>query len=334
MLELHKKYGPVVRVAPNELSYTDSAAVKPIYGHHNASEGFSEFAKDKKEYLRPPNGVFSMLGANSADHSRFRRLMSHSFSDRGMREMQSRIQDCVGLFIKNLSEQSRKDYQDLVQWYNWATFDMIGDLAFGESFHCLETKTTDPWIISIFRNVKAIPFIGALKRYNLEFLIPLITPKYLLEARKKNMERSAAKIETRIKGGDDRGDFWDNVIAKSDFEKGTGMTTQEMVANAGLLVLGGSETTATLLSGATYLLCKNPEVMKKLMDEVREAFNHEYEIDLISVNKLDYMFAVLDEAMRIYPPVPNQGNRVVPKGGAMVAGKWVPGGVRVLFSIL
>ncbi|KAF2183273.1 cytochrome P450 [Zopfia rhizophila CBS 207.26] len=326
-LELHKKYGPVVRVAPNELSYTDAKAWKTIYGHHNpATEGFSEFDKDRTEYLKPLNGVYSILGGNTVDHARFRRLLSHSFSEKGMREMQGRIQGYVELLIKGLKESAGQGYIDIVEWYNWTTFDMIGDLAFGESFHCLETKKTDPWIAAIFGSVKSAPFISVFRLYGLEFLIPWLAPKKLMELRKRNFQKNVTKIDERIKLGSDRGDFWDNVIEKSDFEKGTGMSREEMISNASILVLGGSETTATLLSGTTYLLLKHPQVMKKLLDEVRGAFKSEEEIDLLSVSRLDYMLAVLDAGMRIYPPVPNQGNRVVPAGGAPVSGKWVAGG--------
>ncbi|KAF2463993.1 cytochrome P450 ClCP1 [Lindgomyces ingoldianus] len=326
-LELHKKYGPVVRVAPWELSYTDSSALKAINGHHNpSSEGFGEFPKDHIEYQKPLNGIYSLLGANGPDHGRCRRLLSHSFSDQGIRAMQPRIQSYADLLVRRLVEAAGTGYIDILKWYNWTTFDMIGDLAFGESFHCLETGQTDPWIAAIFGNMKAIPFIQAIRHYNLNLLLPWLTPKKLLALRKSNYARTDAKIDERIGFGTERGDFWDVVIAKSDFEKGTGMTVEEMKSNASLLVLAGSETTATLLSGTTYLLLRNPDAMKKLIEEVRGAFKHEDEMDLMSVGKLDYMLAVLDEAMRIYPPVPNQGNRRVPSPGAMVAGKWVPGG--------
>jgi averantin hydroxylase len=328
-LALHKKYGPVVRVAPWELSYTDSAALKPIYGHHNAAtEGFSEFDKDRLEIVKPANGTYSILGAFAPDHSRFRRLFSHSFSEKGMRDMQPRIQSFVQLLIKGLKETSEAGgYTDILEWYNWTTFDMIGDLAFGESFHCLDKKRTDPWIAAIFGAVKVGTWISSVNRYGLQPLVLYLTPKRLLELVQINLMRNRQKIKERIKLGKGQGDFWDNVIEKSDFEKGTGMTQDEMVSNASILVLGGSETTATLLSGTTYLLLKHPEVLKKLTDEVRDTFKHEDEIDLLSVSKLDYMLAVLEEGMRIYPPVPNQINRVVPPGGAMVAGRWVAGGV-------
>jgi averantin hydroxylase len=119
----------------------------------------------------------------------------------------------------------------------------------------------------------------------------------------------------------------DNVLLRTDFEKGTGMTKEEMVNNASILVLGGSETTATLLSGTVYLLLKHPAELKKLNEEVRRSFQDESEIDLVSIGRLSYLGAVLDEAMRVYPPAPNMGNRLVPMPGVEICGEWVPGGV-------
>ena len=119
--ELHKIYGPVVRVAPGELCYTDSRALKPIYGHHMpATEGFSEFDKDRMEYQMSANGTWSILGAFGPDHGRFRRLFSHGFSEKGMREMQPRIQHFVELLIKGLKETAASgEWTNAVQWYNW-----------------------------------------------------------------------------------------------------------------------------------------------------------------------------------------------------------------------
>lgn len=44
------------------------------------------------------------------------------------------------LLIQRLHENADKPV-DLVKWYNFTTFDIIGDLTFGESFDCLETST-------------------------------------------------------------------------------------------------------------------------------------------------------------------------------------------------
>lgn len=93
------------------------------------------------------------------------------------------------------------------------------------------------------------------------------------------------------------------------------MSLDELEANSSILIIAGSETTATVLAGVTYLLLKNPDKMKKLVEEVRTMFASEEEIDLTSVNRLTYMLACLDEALRMYPPVPTGLPREVPKGG-------------------
>lgn len=97
-----------------------------------------------------------------------------------------------------------------------------------------------------------------------------------------------------------------------------------MIANAEILIIGGSETTATLLSGVTYLLLKNPKAYKMLTHEVRTIFQSEEEINLISVNKLPYMLACLDEALRMYPPIANGLPRVCPMGGTNILGEYIP----------
>ena len=106
------------------------------------------------------------------------------------------------------------------------------------------------------------------------------------------------------------------------------MSTEEIIPTFGILLLAGSETTATLLSAVTFLLLKHQEVLDKLITEIRTSFNHEDEITQISVNKLTYQFAVLEEALRFHPPTPMGFPRIVPgKKGMVIAGNFVPSGV-------
>lgn len=111
------------------------------------------------------------------------------------------------------------------------------------------------------------------------------------------------------------------------------MSFEQLSANAEILVLAGSETTATLLSGCTYLLLTNPDKMEKLKHEVRSAFASESEITATSVNKLSYMLGVLNEALRLYPPVTSSLVRVVPTGGDMITDHWVPEGVSRILDL-
>ncbi len=66
-------------------------------------------------------------------------------------------------------------------------------------------------------------------------------------------------------------------------------------------VIAGSETTATLMTGALYLITRHPEVQRKLEHEIRSTFKSEDEILLNTVNELPYMLAVLNESLRRYP---------------------------------
>ena len=102
----------------------------------------------------------------------------------------------------------------------------------------------------------------------------------------------------------------------------------KLVANASILTIAGSETTATLLSGAVYLLPQNPDALAKLTHEVRSAFKDDSEITLTSVGGLTYMLACLNECLRMYPPVPGSLPRAAPKG-ATVAGHVIPEGTQV-----
>lgn len=105
------------------------------------------------------------------------------------------------------------------------------------------------------------------------------------------------------------------------------LSFDELASNANVLILAGSETTATALTAATYYLTRHPEALMKLTAEVRSAFNTEDDIDLLSVQHLTYMLAVLDEAMRLFPPAPLGQPRVIGAGGEMILGQFVPEGV-------
>lgn len=91
--------------------------------------------------------------------------------------------------------------------------------------------------------------------------------------------------------------------------------------------MAGYDTTATALAGVTYLLATNPHAMKKLAQELRAAFSKDDEIGILSTQNLPYLKAVIDEALRIYPPGGSGMPREVPEGGDTIFGKYVPAGV-------
>jgi hypothetical protein len=77
----------------------------------------------------------------------------------------------------------------------------------------------------------------------------------------------------------------------------------------------------------------HPEIQAKLSQEVRSAFESADDITITSVQHLSYMLAVLDESMRVFPPVASGLPRLIAEGGGMVAGEYVPENVRLSFII-
>jgi cytochrome P450 len=116
-------------------------------------------------------------------------------------------------------------------------------------------------------------------------------------------------------------------VLENNRDDGTGITRGEIDATSVILILAGSETTATLLSGAVYLLLRNPDKLAKLRQEIDETFKSADEIKILNVSQMPYLLAVLEESLRVYPPVAVALPRVTPKEGVSVCGHWVPGGV-------
>ncbi|KAL8723839.1 MAG: hypothetical protein Q9181_007146 [Wetmoreana brouardii] len=133
---------------------------------------------------------------------------------------------------------------------------------------------------------------------------------------------TAQKIERRLDRQTDRKDFI-NYILRHNNEKG--MTREEIIATSGILIIAGSETTATLLSGATFLLLKNPLCLAKVVDEVRSAFIHASDFTSASVAaRLPYLNACLEESLRLYPPVPTVLPRRTGPEGDIINGQFAP----------
>ncbi|KAE8552784.1 hypothetical protein TMatcc_007829 [Talaromyces marneffei ATCC 18224] len=107
------------------------------------------------------------------------------------------------------------------------------------------------------------------------------------------------------------------------------MTAKEIEANASILILGGSETTAGLLAALTYYMLSTPAAYKKLSDEIRGSFRSYEDIDFQGLRHFPYLNAALEESLRIYPPAPGTLPRIVPKGGAFIDGEFIPEGVSV-----
>jgi len=106
-----------------------------------------------------------------------------------------------------------------------------------------------------------------------------------------------------------------------------GMSEKEMIANAASLIIGGSESTATLLSGLIFHLLSTPRVLTLLQQEIRQTFTSPSAMSFAAVSQLPYLQACIEETLRLYPPVPSSLPRMVPACGMIIDGHFVHGNV-------
>ncbi|KAI2466962.1 cytochrome P450 [Annulohypoxylon bovei var. microspora] len=306
--DAHDKYGEVVRVAPNQVSFTNPQAWKDIYGH-----GHAEFPK----YYPPGINMDpkKIISANAQDHFRYRRAMLPAFSDKALGQQEPLIRVYVDLLIKRLREVAEKgDSADMVRWYNFTTFDLIADLAFGTPLQGLAEGKSNAWIDNISKLMIYMPILVLMSVSPILGLLFKFGAGSQVRNSQANHHAHVAKmVNDRIyhRKQADRGDFMDYIMRSRGQEHQ--LTDAELTTNSDLLMVAGSETTATLLSGATYWMLKSPHALKKATEEVRKAFQTEDAITFKEVSaKLPYMMACLDEALRLFPPVPLRLARSVP----------------------
>ena len=205
-------------------------------------------------------------------------------------------------------------------------FDLIGDLSFGENFGCLDAGDYVPFVRAIEAISKELTFMQMLIYYRLQRLRQIFMPKRVMGVRIRNIKRAMDAVDRRINRITDRKDFLHYILAAND-EKG--MSRAEIDANAFSLSIAGSESTATLLSGATFYLLTNRHKYATLVKEIRDTFKSEDEITIGTTNDLAYTEAVLLESLRLYPPVAGTLPRQVPPGGEFIDGAYIPAGTGV-----
>jgi cytochrome P450 len=208
----------------------------------------------------------------------------------------------------------------------------MGDLTFGEGLNMLDDGEYSPWVKTIFLGIKAGTFFIALKMVNpiIDYFITnvLFKSKRIRQKQREHWSYTTERVDCRLKRTADRPDLWGKIIQKSSGPDG--LTLQEHYSDAALFMTAGTETTATALSGTTYQLLQNPSTMKKLKEEIRSAFSGSDDLHLEDLARQKYLMAVLQEGLRMYPPVPTILPRMVPAGGMMVDGdKFLPEGTWV-----
>ncbi|KAH7403136.1 cytochrome P450 monooxygenase-like protein [Cadophora sp. MPI-SDFR-AT-0126] len=326
--DLHKKYGPVVRFAPNDLDFSTVDSYQDIYG--TATKGRKQFLKGNW-YNQGPGGTRSLVMSNERDpvkHREIRKLLAPAFSSSALRAQTAFVLKYVDMWIEQIKKHGGADEGiNIEEWYNWLTFDIIGDLAFGESFGAVENAKGHEWVPEIKRGIAEGQLIDVFRRVPLLRYFPsLVRGQRAPTHRLANSKRSRDLVEKRMKSGSERADFFSHITKNKELD----LSLPYLTGQANMLVIAGSETVATALAGTTYYLLHTPRALGRLVQEVRSSFIRCKDINGDTTQSLPYLNAVISEGLRIFPPVPAGLPRV--SSGDTISGYAVPAGTSVSTS--
>ncbi|CAG8971515.1 hypothetical protein HYALB_00005411 [Hymenoscyphus albidus] len=328
--KLHLKYGDIVRIAPDELSFARPDAWHDVYSNRG---GQSALPKSSLWHSAPPGRPSSILNAlDPKIHTRFRKAMESGFTEKAVRTQESTIQSYVESLISRLnkvvSAGEGEAVVDIVKWFGFTTFDLIGDLGFGESFGCLERNDFHPWVAMIFSHFRTLTLRSSLRYYpGINWLLGLAIPKRMIQKQKEHWQLTVDKINRRLNLEKTRPDLISQI--KLDEYGLQGLTIPELQATSSVIIVAGSETTVSVLSGRTNYLVKNCDKLALLKNELREKFPKGDSISLTALKELPYLNAVIQEGFRLCNPTPVGQPRITPPNGATISGRFVPANIYV-----
>jgi len=137
-------------------------------------------------------------------------------------------------------------------------------------------------------------------------------------------------IRERREGHRDHADLLAHLLRAVDDGGSRGMTSTQLRNETLTLLLSGHETTASALSWTLFLLATHPEIERRLRSEVAAVIGKAREPSLEEISHLEYTGMVLNEALRLYPPIWVLERRAI--AGDVIGGYHIPAGSTVVVS--
>ncbi|KAH6904490.1 high nitrogen upregulated cytochrome P450 monooxygenase 2 [Coprinopsis sp. MPI-PUGE-AT-0042] len=330
--KLHERYGPIVRIGPNELSIVDKDLVPLILG----SQGMPKGPLWEGRRILPSKNYNinnSLVAVRDLDrHAQLRKPWNRAFATGPLKDYEQMLIKRAGILVTRLEEVTNEASDkvgrvDLAQWASYFAFDFMGDIAFASDFSLLQegdkhgfVKNMEnahflptiaqhiPWIAKVTR---VTPWVGRhLQKFG----------GFALEQAKK---RSATTMMHK--------DLFYHLIQATDPEL-TSSPLPLIMSNSILTIIAGSDTTASALAVILFFLLRNRECYKRLQDEVDGVYNDDDPAPTPDkFAHLPYLNAVMNEALRVLPPVASSIQRApkIGSGGKMIGSMFLPEGTNV-----
>ncbi|MCG5487237.1 MAG: cytochrome P450 [Sinorhizobium meliloti] len=231
------------------------------------------------------------------------RLLMPAFGPLGLRNMFNPMLDIAEQMMARWERFGPSTAIDVADNMTRLTLDTIALCAFGCRFNSFYQKEMHPFVAAM---------TGALDEASNRSRLPQRASKLMLlrnrrfDADTKTLRNVAnALIEERLSDPrlGERGDLLDVMLTAKDKETGETLSRENIGYQMITILVAGHETTSGLLSFATFLLLKNPEVLSRLRSHVDSVLGG----DTPTVQHLDqlkYVEQVLMETLRLWPTAP------------------------------
>ncbi|KAH1494942.1 hypothetical protein LV164_001306 [Aspergillus fumigatus] len=335
--ELHKKYGPVVRIAPNVVDLDMPEMIRTIYstrGDYRKTEFYhGSSAKSNGKIIY---NLFSECDPQV--HALQKRPIAKYYSMSGVLPLEPHIDETIGFLCRRLEEEFIDGPKagrpcDLGQWLLYYTWDVVGKVTFSEPIGYLEKGYDFDHTIAIadkamdyFALVSQLPILDHLLDKN---PIYRIGPPSFGTVTNISIQHLVDRLQGRDTAYHDpsKPDFLDKFIeAKATFPHV--VDDAQIISYLMINMIAGADTTAITLNAALYFALKNPAVWKRLQEETASLHCEGSPIvPFKTAQDLPYLNAVIREAMRMHPGVAMCLERYVPDEGlTLPGGQFIPGG--------
>lgn len=326
----HDKYGDVVRIGPNELSFRHVDALQPIMGTKYTVKGPYYDSRTTPDQITQMDGIrdFSV-------HGQRRKPWIRAMSSAGIKGFEPVIKMKALELVDELSKKLGENI-DISHWMNLFGFDFMGHLAFGREFGLLKSgKDHDDMIRTVEDGVYGAGVIS-----HIPWILPFLAhfPPAMKGLRALQQLGATFARERTQKGSTTKDIFY--FLTEDEGAAQSGATHGEVLADGMLALIAGSDTTSIALSHLCYVLLRHPACAARLRAEVDTAFPPgEDVLDFARHVDMPYLNACINETLRLLSPVLGGLQRIVRRGtgGAMIGPYFVPEDTKVsvhLFSLM
>ncbi|KAH9898967.1 cytochrome P450 monooxygenase-like protein [Xylariomycetidae sp. FL2044] len=323
---MHVEYGKYVRVGPNLLSVADPDLVEVIHGPQ------TKFSKSEWYDIEQPLGSIMSMRDKALHERRRRHGWDKAFNVKALRSYDPRVVEYGDQLVDQLKRRSGQPVNATV-WVEWFSFDVLGDLAFGRSFEGLKRAETHSFINLIHDNGQVFGYSGTLP-WIPYLLMRLIPPS--LNPNIKLLQYSIDCMDERRRRKTEKPDIVSHLIEAGPFFGDATRDRELEMGDVKILIIAGSDTTASTLAFALLYIAKLPWVQEGIRREllengVRRDNADDEELAIIPrLQSLPYLNGVVNETLRLHPPSPGGLFRKTPDEGVVIGGRRVPGGVTVV----